>query len=216
MSMIKSQGRLLVVEGLEGAGKSTVIQTIESILKEKKQTVLLTREPGGTRVGEWVRSLIKEHVPGESLDPRTELLMLYAARVQHIEQVIKPALNQGIWVVSDRFELSTIAYQGGGRGLPLEMINQVSAAVLQGFKPDITIFLDIDPSKGLERVLQRGDKDRMEQESILFFQRVNDAYHQAILGMDDVIQIDASQPLLRVQATVIAYLEQLLESYALS
>jgi len=214
--MTKSQGKLLVIEGLEGAGKTTVIQTIESYLKDKHQKVLLTREPGGTRVGEWVRSLIKEQVSGETLDPRTELLMLYAARVQHIEEVIKPALKQGIWVISDRFELSTIAYQGGGRGLPMAMINQVSKAVLQGFKPDITFFLDLDPALGLARVLQRGAKDRMEQESLVFFQRVNDAYHQAISGMHDVIQIDASQPLPSVQQTVMAHLDRLIESYAIS
>ena len=214
--MTTSQGKLLVIEGLEGAGKTTVIQTIESYLKDKNQKVLLTREPGGTRVGEWVRSLIKEQVSGETLDPRTELLMLYAARVQHIEEIIKPALKQGIWVISDRFELSTIAYQGGGRGLPMAMINQVSTAVLQGFKPDVTFFLDLDPALGLARVLQRGAKDRMEQESLVFFQRVNDAYHQAILGMQDVIQIDASQPLSSVQKTVMAHLERLIESYVIS
>ena len=214
--MTTSQGKLLVIEGLEGAGKTTVIQTIESYLKDKNHKVLLTREPGGTRVGEWVRSLIKEQVSGETLDPRTELLMLYAARVQHIEEIIKPALKQGIWVISDRFELSTIAYQGGGRGLPMAMINQVSTAVLQGFKPDVTFFLDLDPALGLARVLQRGAKDRMEQESLVFFQRVNDAYHQAILGMQDVIQIDASQPLSSVQKTVMAHLERLIESYVIS
>ena len=214
--MTTSQGKLLVIEGLEGAGKTTVIQTIESYLKDKNQKVLLTREPGGTRVGEWVRSLIKEQVSGETLDPRTELLMLYAARVQHIEEIIKPALKQGIWVISDRFELSTIAYQGGGRGLPMAMINQVSTAVLQGFKHDVTFFLDLDPALGLARVLQRGAKDRMEQESLVFFQRVNDAYHQAILGMQDVIQIDASQPLSSVQKTVMAHLERLIESYVIS
>ena len=213
--MTTSQGKLLVIEGLEGAGKTTVIQTIESYLKDKNQKVLLTREPGGTRVGEWVRSLIKEQVSGETLDPRTELLMLYAARVQHIEEIIKPALKQGIWVISDRFELSTIAYQGGGRGLPMAMINQVSTAVLQGFKPDVTFFLDLDPAIGLARVLQRGAKDRMEQESLVFFQRVNDADHQAILGMQDVIQIDASQPLSSVQKTVMAHLERLIESYVI-
>ena len=214
--MTTSQGKLLVIEGLEGAGKTTVIQTIESYLKDKNQKVLLTREPGGTRVGEWVRSLIKEQVSGETLDPRTELLMLYAARVQPSEEIIKPALKQGIWVISDRFELSTIAYQGGGRGLPMAMINQVSTAVLQGFKPDVTFFLDLDPALGLARVLQRGAKDRMEQESLVFFQRVNDAYHQAILGMQDVIQIDASQPLSSVQKTVMAHLERLIESYVIS
>lgn len=202
------KGKFIVVEGLEGAGKTTAMQAIRDYLDSKNQSLVITREPGGTRVGELVRSMIIEEVPGESLDGRTELLLLYAARVQHVTQIIKPALHQGDWVLSDRFELSTIAYQGGGRGIDLSLIYQISDICLQGFAPDITFFLDIKPEVGLHRVSQRGKSDRMESESLDFFHKVYQAYHQAIAQMQGIIVIDASQPLPIVQKSIIAHLEQ--------
>ena len=120
------RGQFIVVEGLEGAGKTTALQTIRDYLDSKIQALIVTREPGGTRVGELVRALIKEKVEGEVLDGFTELLLLYAARVQHVTEVIKPALQKGDWVLSDRFELSTIAYQGGGRGIDSKLIDRIS------------------------------------------------------------------------------------------
>ena len=207
---MKQKGKFIVIEGLEGAGKSTIIRTIESFLQAKNQAVLLTREPGGTRVGEVVRSLIKDSVEGETLDPRAELLLLYAARAQHIEQVIRPALEQGIWVICDRFELSTIAYQGGGRGISLDLIKQISTICLQGFTVDLTFFLDILPEQGLLRASTRGAADRIEKESLDFFNKVYQAYHQAIAGnKDHIIMIDASQSLQTVQKSLLQSLDQL-------
>lgn len=212
--MIKSsEGRFIVVEGLEGAGKSTAIKTIKHYLEPLVPDLLLTREPGGTRVGEAVRQLIKEHIVDEVLDPRTELLLLYAARVQLIEQIIRPALKRGCWVLADRFELSTFAYQGGGRELDINMINYLSGFCLQQFKPDLIFFLDLKPEQGLLRVKERGEVDRIEQESIAFFHRVYEAYLQTINLMDNVVKIDASQPLELVQQAIIYQLEKF---YAIS
>ena len=204
--MNRNRGKFIVIEGLEGAGKTTAIKTIQEYLQAKQLSVIVTREPGGTRVGDVVRSLLKNHVPGEVLDSRTELLLLYAARVQHVTEVITPALNQGTWVISDRFELSTLAYQGGGRGIDRGLIHQISAICLQGFAPDLTFFLDIHPEQGLHRVNQRGQADRIESESLEFFDKVSCAYHQEIAQMSNVLRIDASQALEIVQQSIVEQL----------
>lgn len=196
-------GRCIVVEGLEGAGKSTAIATIKQFLTENVGDFIATREPGGTVVGESVRSLIKHAPPGEALDARAELLLLYASRVQLIECVIKPALNKGQWVLADRFELSTFAYQGGGRGLDVRMIEQLSSFCLEGFSPDLILFLDVSPTIGLRRVLSRGHSDRIEQEPEAFFTRVRDAYYAKIKTMEHVVVIDANQPEPAVQQAIV-------------
>ncbi|KTD16063.1 dTMP kinase [Legionella jordanis] len=201
------QGRFIVVEGLEGAGKSTAVQTIKEYLENCLPQVIITREPGGTRIGETVRSLIKEKVDHEIIDPRVELLLLYSARVQLLEELIKPALNQGTWVLGDRFELSTYAYQGGGRHLDLEMISTLSRYCLQGFKPDLIFFLDIAPELGLSRAKKRSAADRIEQESLAFFTDVANAYHKMISHMDNVVCIDAGLPLEQVQESIVEHLK---------
>lgn len=195
-------GRLIVVEGLEGAGKSTAISTVLDCLNAHALDVITTREPGGTRVGEVARTLIKESIPDEPLDARAELLLLYASRVQLLEQVILPALRRGCWVVADRFELSTWAYQGGGRKLDTQVIAMLSSFCLQDFTPDLILFLDISPELGLERARLRGKVDRMEQESLPFFKDVYAAYHERIGQMKHVVSIDASQSLVKVQETI--------------
>lgn len=202
-------GRFIVVEGLEGAGKSTALQTLATYVKAQGNDVICTREPGGTRVGEVARQLLKEVIPDEPLDPRAELLLFYAARVQLVERVIRPALARGCWVIADRFELSTFAYQGGGRQLDEAMIQQLSSFCLEGFKPDITFFLDLPPEKGFERVHQRGPMDRIEQESMAFFNKIYDSYHRYIKNMPNVILIDATQPLASVQTALINELKKI-------
>lgn len=194
-------GAFIVVEGLEGAGKSTAVQVIKTYLENVVPKVVLTREPGGTRLGEIVRSLIKEKNE-EEIDPRAELLLLYAARIQLLEKIIYPAVKKGYWVVSDRFELSTLAYQGGGRQLDKNMISTISAISLQGFKPDLIIFLDIDPEEGLLRVKNRGPSDRIEEESLGFFTKVFNSYHENIKNMNNVICINANESLDVVKETI--------------
>ncbi|MCX7117269.1 MAG: dTMP kinase [Legionellales bacterium] len=197
-----NRGHFIVVEGLEGAGKTTALQTLKRVLSDHVSELITTREPGGTRVGEAARHLIKDASSTEPLDPRTELLLLYASRVQLIELVIRPALARGCWVLADRFELSTWAYQGGGRKLPREVIAQLSSFCLNSLQPDLIIFLDIQPEQGLRRVKKRGKFDRIEQESLVFFKDVAEGYHQQIRTMNNVAVIDASKPQAQVQHQV--------------
>ncbi len=212
--MTLKKGHFIVVEGLEGAGKSTALKLIKHVLTPHVPELIMTREPGGTRVGEVVRELIKETRPSEPLDPRTELLLLYASRVQLLEQIIRPALDRGCWVIGDRFELSTWAYQGGGRQLDPEVIAHLSAFCLKNFKPDLIIFLDISPQQGLRRALKRGKADRIEQESLSFFTEVYDSYHQHIKTMSHVKVIDASLPLPQVQQLIHSTIEQYIHENA--
>ncbi|MFI4962458.1 MAG: dTMP kinase [Legionellales bacterium] len=195
-------GKLVVLEGLEGAGKSTAINTLTDLLSTYNISYITTREPGGTSIGELLRAIIKNPEYQDVLEDRSELLLLYAARVQLIEQVIKPALARGSWVVADRFELSTFAYQGGGRGVDPVFLNQLSAFSLEGFKPDLTLFLDIDPEIGMQRARLRSQFDRIEQQSMAFFDRVHAAYKHHIQSDSSVLVIKASASVEEVQSTI--------------
>lgn len=202
------KGRFIVVEGLEGAGKSTAMHTISNYLASHiNAPVLTTREPGGTQVGEMIRTIFKQQ-HDEPLHAYTELLLLYASRVQLVEQVIRPALEHGTWVVADRFELSTFAYQGGGRQVDSEIIAQLSKLSLRGFKPDLLLFLDINPLQGLERTKVRGYSDRIEEETVEFFNQVHQAYHQQLKNSANAVIIDANQPLELVQQAINHHLDQ--------
>ena len=168
-------GKFIVVEGLEGAGKSTVIHALHAFLASQQLTVTLTREPGGTPMAEAIRDCVK-HAWDESVCAETELLLMYAARVQLLENVIKPQLAQGHWVLADRHDWSSLAYQGGGRQIPAAMLSPIRDLTLKGFVPDFTLMLDIDPEIGLARAGQRGELDRIEQSSLDFFCRTREAY----------------------------------------
>ena len=205
--MNSKKGHFIVIEGLEGAGKSTALDRIKTTLMGYGLEVLVTREPGGTSLGEAVRGLIKKTIPNEPLDARAELLLFYAARVQLVEHVIKPALARGQWVLADRFELSTFAYQGAGRGLDRSMIAQLSKFCLHGLQPHLTFFLDITPEQGFQRIRARGHLDRIEQEPLDFFKAVHASYHEQIRGMSHVVTVDASQPLVEVSASIQSALE---------
>lgn len=162
--------KFIVIEGLEGAGKTSAIQTVVDTLKQQGITDLaFTREPGGTPLAEKLRELIKQGIEGEKVTDKAELLMLYAARVQLVENVIKPALAQGKWVIGDRHDLSSQAYQGGGRGIDKALMKSLRDTVLADFKPDLTLYLDLDPAVGLARARARGELDRIEKESMDFF-----------------------------------------------
>lgn len=211
--MSPNKGRMIVVEGLEGAGKSTALHTIKQYLAPLVPSLINTREPGGTHVGEVVRELVKGFHDTEPLDSRSELLLFYAARVQLLNQVILPALAKGAWILADRFELSTWAYQGGGRKLDEGMIQALSKFCLQGFEPDLILYLDISPELGLARAKARGNFDRIEQEAIGFFNDVYTSYHKHIRLMKNVVVIDASQSLEEVQVNIRTTLQVFLNEH---
>ena len=206
-----SAGKLIVIEGLEGAGKSTAVNHVIDLLSELDIKTITTREPGGTAIGEILRSIIKKPEYGDVLDDRSELLLLYTARIQLIEQVIKPALQQGYWVIADRFELSTLAYQGGGRGLDPDMIKNLSSFCLRGFKPDLTLYLDISPELGMQLAKLRGKFDRIEQQAIDFFHRVHETYIQYVKMAPDIVIIDAGRSLQDVKRAIQKAVTQFIE-----
>lgn len=211
--MVAHTGKLIVIEGLEGAGKSTAVQTVVDLLAKHGIHSISTREPGGTEIGERLRAIIKKPEYKNTLDDRSELLLLYAARVQLVEEVIKPALEQGLWVVADRFELSSMAYQGGGRGLDPSMINKLSEFCLAGFKPDLTLYLDLSPELGMQRAQQRGAFDRIEQQTMDFFHKVYQTYKNCVKEHPAVVSIDASLPLAEVQELIRNAVSAFIESY---
>lgn len=169
---MKKKGLFITFEGGEGAGKSTQIQKAAALLKKKGKKVLLLREPGGTEVSEAIREVILS-TRHKKLTPETELLLYLAARAQIVREKIQPALEKGICVLCDRFEDSTLAYQGYGRGLSLDWIYKLSLFVRGKQVPDLTILLDIDPEKGLAR---GGRNDRMEKESLSFHQKIRKGF----------------------------------------
>jgi dTMP kinase len=185
-------GKFITIDGIEGAGKSTQIELIADFLKANNQKFILTREPGGTDFGEKVRSVLLDENTG-NLDGKTEALMMFAARNEHILQKIIPNLEKDIWVISDRFSDSSYAYQGGGRGLDFEKIKELENWVLGDFKPDLSLFLNIDLKTSNERVNKRGEKDRFEKENNDFFTGVYNGYQKLIKENPQRIKnIDAS------------------------
>lgn len=189
------RGRFLTIEGGEGAGKSTQIGLIETFLRERGIPVVRTREPGGTPLAEEIRQLLL--TPREEpVDGMTELLLVFAARAQHVARHILPALERGDWVLCDRFTDATLAYQGAGRGLGLERIDSLRHLVLGDFEPDFTLLLDVPVDCGMARVGERGAHDRFEQEALGFHQRVRACYLRlASENPRRICVVDASAPL---------------------
>ena len=203
-------GKFLTIEGTEGVGKSTNMAFVRAWLEERGIELVVTREPGGTPLAEEIRALLLAK-RSEKVDETAELLLVFAARAQHLAQVIKPALARGTWVLSDRFTDATYAYQGGGRGLSLAVIEQLEALVQQQLRPDLTLILDIDVGAGLQRASQRGELDRFESETLGFFERVRAAYRQrAEAAPQRYALVDAGQPLPQVQASIARELQRLL------
>lgn len=201
------QGRFVVIEGLEGAGKTTAIQTVQQWLRDQGHPLVQTREPGGTPLAEQIRTLVKS-VQQERVSPVTELLLMYAARAQLLDNVIRPALARGDWVLADRHDLSSRAYQGGGRQIPDEVLDPIRQLVLAGLRPDLTLYLDINPEIGLARARARGELDRIEQEQLAFFQRARAKYLAVAASEPNIVVIDAAKPLAEVQQQLCAALEQ--------
>lgn len=203
-------GRFITLEGGEGAGKSTNAAYVAKRLEAAGIKLCVTREPGGTKPGERIRELLLDP-SNEDIHADTELLLMFAARAQHINEVILPALQAGDWVLCDRFTDATYAYQGGGRGIDTQRIAELETWVQQGFQPDMTILFDLPVETGLARAGKRGELDRFEQEQQSFFTAVREAYLQR--AKQDTRRfrvIDAAQDLAGVQHQLDRLVEELL------
>lgn len=209
-----SSGRFITLEGTEGVGKSTNLRFIESVLQQHQIDYQLTREPGGTPLAEEVRELLLAN-RDEVVADDAELLLVFAARAQHLQTVIRPALDADRWVLCDRFTDATFAYQGGGRGLSKEMITLLETMVQRGLQPDLTILLDLPVEIGLARARERGELDRFENERMAFFEQVRNAYlERAAADPQRFAVIDASGTLEQVQAQIASVLEHYLKEQA--
>ncbi|MBE2894498.1 dTMP kinase [Spirabiliibacterium falconis] len=201
--MITPQGKFIVLEGLEGAGKTTARQAVvQALSAQGVQDIVFTREPGGTPLAEKLRALIKYGLDDEQVTDKAELLMLYAARIQLVENVIQPALQAGKWVLGDRHDMSSQAYQGGGRQFDHELLMRLRNAILGDFKPDLTLYLDIKPELGLMRARSRGELDRIERAELSFFERTRARYLELVAADPNAVLIDAGQTLEKVTSDV--------------
>lgn len=200
--MTRERGVFITIEGIEGVGKSTQLRRLVQTLERHGVPLDVTREPGGTPMAEVLRGLLIGQ--GEEPVPRSaEVLLMFAARALHVENRIRPALEAGTWVVSDRFVDASRAYQGGGRGIPESTIETLAELALDGLEPDVTLLLDAPVEVGIARAAQRGDKDRFEQEDYAFFERVRAAYLSIAHACPErFVVIDASGPVEEVGEAV--------------
>jgi dTMP kinase len=206
--MAVRRGRFIVLEGGEGAGKSTQAPFIRDWLRGRGREVVLTREPGGSPLAEAIRGVVLGNWE-EGVSPVTELLLIFAARAAHLQARIEPALAAGSDVVCDRFVDASYAYQGAGRGLGSEPVAALEHIVLGRLHPDLVIVLDIDPEEGLRRARRRGDENRFEAETLAFMQRVRQAYLDRVAGDPRrYAVVDAARPPEEVQQQMVAVLER--------
>jgi len=202
------KSKFITIEGGEGVGKTTNLSLIQSWLNTHSIDHVVTREPGGTAYGEKIRALLLEH-QAEALDGMAELLLIFAARAQHLARVIRPALEEGRWVLCDRFTDATYAYQGSGRKLGRERVAALETLVQGELRPDLTFILDVDPEVGMTRAGARGELDRFEREQMVFFRTVRETYlAQADACPQRYAIIDAAQPLEQVQKAILTVLDQ--------
>lgn len=205
------RGLFIAVEGIEGAGKSTHMSFIVNYLRAGGHEVIATREPGGTAMGEKIREVVLG--PSEQeMTPDAETLLMFAARAQHLAEVIEPALASGAWIVSDRFTEATYAYQGGGRGMPFSRIAALEEWTQGALRPDLTLLLDVSPEIGLERVGKRGKEDRFDGEPEEFFENVRSVYlRRAAQQSGRFVVIDAEQSIEQVKKSISDILDRILE-----
>ncbi|HYE34764.1 dTMP kinase [Methylocaldum sp.] len=204
------RGKFITLEGGEGVGKTTNLEFIRDYLQNRGTRFLVTREPGGTPIGEAVRRLV---IDSQGMEAQTELLLMFAARAQHIREVIEPALADGVWVVCDRFTDASYAYQGGGRGIDTEIIQFLEQWLQKGLQPDLTLLFDAPIAVGLTRAQSRGQLDRFETELPDFLSRVRETYCDLARRWPHRIKLlDATQPLAGVQAEIAKHLDSLFQS----
>ena len=204
-------GRFIVLEGIEGTGKSTHTAYLADWLKNRGRQVVTAREPGGTPLGERLRTILLDPAVS-SMPPLAEVLLMFAARSASIREVILPALERGAWVVCDRFVESSYAYQAYGRGVPIEQVQALDRQIVGELRPDLTVVLDAPPELGLSRKAGPGTRDRFEQEGLKFFEQVRSGYlRRAEAGGNRFLVVDASRPLEVVRKELVHAVSQLLE-----
>lgn len=200
--MASNTGKFITLEGGEGAGKTTCMAHVRQCLGDADIRFIVTREPGGTPVAEKIRDLLLDKT-NTDIQADAELLLMFAARAQHLDELIRPALQRGDWVLCDRFTDATHAYQGGGRGIAHDRISELEQWTQKGLKPDLTLLLDLPVETGLQRAGQRSTPDRFESESIQFMERTRDAYRRIAANEPQRVKvIDASMPLDDVVAQI--------------
>jgi dTMP kinase len=217
--------RFITFEGGEAVGKSTQIEKLAAKLKQRGDEVLVTREPGGTPIGEQIRHLLKHAPEGQGMNPKTELLLFLASRAELVRKVIGPALDRGAWVLCDRFHDSTTVYQGAGRGIPHEVVDRLNAFAIGARLPGLTLVLDVDPAIARARLLERAGSiaavaaaasstpDRMEQESADFFARVRQGYANLAQAHPDRVKIVPAHG--NLDETAAAIWEQVAKAFSL-
>ena len=204
-----NRGLFITVEGGEGVGKSTNLRHLHDWLQSRDIPCLLTREPGGTPLAESLRELLLQQ-RREAVAAKAELLMIFAARAQHLQTLIQPALARGQWVICDRFTDATYAYQGGGRELPMDCIATLETLVQGDLRPDVTLLLDAPVEVGMARAMERGDRDRFESEEQAFFRRVRETYLERARREPERFRIiDTDRPLEAIGAELDTIMEQL-------
>lgn len=208
MSQLK-QGKFITVEGVEGVGKSTNIELIAQLVREAGYEVVITREPGGTQLGERIRQILLDKAE-HGMTSMTELLLMFAARAQHVEELIKPSIASGTWVICDRFTDSSYAYQGAGRDMGSEPVSALETLIMGEFRPDLTLILDLDVATGLSRATASAEADRFESEARTFFEKVRAAFVSRAAADPRYQLIDASGDLPEVQAEIRAAMAQVL------
>ena len=199
-------------EGLEGAGKSTAVAIITQAISATGHTVVNTREPGGTAMAEAIRDVVKHNWQDEKVTVEAELLLMYAARAQLVQNIILPNLQKGNWVLGDRHDMSSQAYQGGGRQIDHDMIENLRAITLKNFRPDFTLYMDVEPKEGLKRAKGRGELDRIEQEDLSFFERTRERYLFLAEQDKKCVVINTMQSLQSVHKDVELAINKFLES----
>ena len=205
-----SRGRLITLEGSEGVGKSTNLDVVCKFLEEKRIRFTVTREPGGTEIAERIRELLLSETT-EIMDGLTELLLMFAARNQHLTRKILPELDQGLWVVSDRFTDASYAYQAFGRSIAIEKVDTLRRLVQDGFNPDLTLLLDVEPDVSRGRILDR-ELDRIEKENLEFYQRVRAGYLDLAEKFQRIKLIDASKNLESVGSEIRRHMSEFISS----
>ncbi len=206
-----SKGVFITFEGTEGAGKTTQISRVKSYLESKGFEVVTTREPGGTALGEKIRGLLLQ----DDMAQVTELLLMFAARAEHLDKVILPAINVGKWVLCDRFTESSYAYQGYARGIALEKISSLESLVQGALRPDCTFWFDIPIVEGMKRVQSRGEKDRFEVENLAFFEAVSSGFKALSKERgSQFFRVDAMQSIDEVSRSIYQRLGELIDHYA--